>query len=119
MSHPLALLKEYQELLTLSNAMLENARQGQWEALLSCESTYVSSVERLARDNDAGVLSALQRAQIRPVLEQILNNETTLKTLLGERMQELRSLVTTSTQQQNIMTSYGNMAGNILYPKEQ
>ncbi|WP_394550552.1 flagella biosynthesis regulatory protein FliT [Pantoea sp. SGAir0180] len=119
MSYPLELLKGYQHLLTLSNAMLENARQGQWDELLSCESTYVSSVERVARDNDASALSALQRAQIRPVLEQILKNETTLKTLLGERMSELRSLVTTSTQQHNIVSSYGKMAGNILYPKDQ
>ncbi|MBW1212680.1 flagellar protein FliT [Pantoea allii] len=119
MSNPLELLKGYQQLLTLSNAMLEHARQGQWDELLSCESTYISSVERVARDNDADILSALQRAQIRPLLEQILRNETTLKTLLGERMHELRSLVTTSTQQQNVMTSYGNMAGNILYPKSQ
>ncbi|MCZ4058144.1 flagella biosynthesis regulatory protein FliT [Pantoea sp. LMR881] len=118
MNTHLDLLQGYQQLLKLSNAMLAQAKQGQWDDLIACEMTYLRSVESVARDQDISGFTSKQQMQIRPLLKQVLDNENELKGLLFGRMDELRSLVQTTTQQQKVTSAYGRLSGNILYPSD-
>jgi flagellar protein FliT len=110
------LLKGYQQLLALSNRMLEQAQKSEWDELIAHEQTYVRLVENVARDQDTRTLPAQLQFQIRPLLKQVLDNETVLRNLLATRMEELRSLVQTSTQQQKVTSAYGRLSNNVLYP---
>ncbi|WP_336698389.1 flagella biosynthesis regulatory protein FliT [Pantoea dispersa] len=116
MMAPGDVLQGYQQLLKLSNTMLEQAREGLWDDLVANESTYVRNVESMARNQDPGALPAALRVQIRALIKQILDNEVLLKTLLAERMDELRSLVQTTSQQQKVTSAYGRFSNKVLYP---
>ena len=112
------LLRCYQQLLSASQHMLKIGREGLWEELIEQEVEYVSAVEKIAGFQDASAQAPVTQAQIRPLLKQILDNEMELKMLLQQRMSELRTLVGQTSRQQNINTTYGRLAGNILYPNE-
>ncbi|AIX73350.1 flagella biosynthesis regulatory protein FliT [Mixta calida] len=118
MSDNLDVLRRYQQLLMLSNTMLSLAKQGQWDALIGHEVGYLQAVESISHAVDAAALPAAAQAQIRPLLRQLLDNETLIKSLLANRMDELRTLVNQGSQQQNITSAYGRFSGNILYPSD-
>ena len=110
------LLQGYQQLLKLSNAMLAQAKEGQWDELIACEMTYLRNVESVARDQDTSALTSGLRMQIRPMLKQVLDNENEIKGLLAHRMDELRALVQTTSQQQKVTSAYGRISNQVLYP---
>lgn len=110
------LLIGYQQLLALSNHMLEQAQSSEWDELIAHEQKYVRLVESVARDQDTKALPAQLQFQIRPLLKQVLDNETVLRNLLATRMEELRTLVQTTTQQQKLTSTYGRLSNNVLYP---
>jgi len=118
MEATLTLLQGYQRLLALSNVMLKLAQQGQWDELIGHEMNYVCMVESVARDQDGSALPSLLQAQIRPLLKQVIDNETLLKNMLAVRMNELRTLVGQTTKQQNLTTAYGSFSGNVLFPSD-
>lgn len=110
------LLLGYQQLLTLSDTMLTLARQGLWDELVTHETAYVRSVESVACANSTSALPAALRREIHPVLQQILHHETEIKALLMQRMDELRILVQTTSQQQKVHSAYGQLSNQVLYP---
>ncbi|SFU07079.1 flagellar protein FliT [Kosakonia arachidis] len=114
----LGLLHHYQQLLVTSRAMLNLAKEGRWDELIEHEVKYVNAVEKIAQSQDTGEVAPQLQAQIRPLLKQILDNEVVLKTLLNERMDELRTLVRQTSQQHNLHSTYGRLSGNILFPNE-
>jgi len=114
----LGLLQHYQQLLKTSNTMLALTRAGRWDELISYEVEYLTAVEKLTLFQDASEIAPSVQAQIRPVLKQILDNEVELKTLLQQRMEELRSLVGQTSRQQNLNVTYGRLSGNVLFPTD-
>lgn len=112
------LLQCYKRLLTASQQMLKLAHEGLWEDLIEREVEYVGTVEKIASFQDACNQIPIIQAQISPLLKQILANEVELKMILQLRMEELRTLVGQTSRQQNLNTTYGRLAGNILYPNE-
>ncbi|MDU4093593.1 MAG: flagella biosynthesis regulatory protein FliT [Pantoea sp.] len=118
MSANLDLLRRYQQLLMLSNTMLTLAKQSQWDQLIGHEVGYVQAVESVTQAVAATALPAALQTQIRPLLTQLLENETLIKTLLTNRMEELRALVDQGNQQKNVTSAYGRFSGNVLYPTD-
>ncbi|QHM71460.1 flagella biosynthesis regulatory protein FliT [Mixta intestinalis] len=116
MTAHLDLLRGYQQLLMLSNTLLSLAQQGQWDALIGQEVSYLQAVESVTQAVDGATLPAAVQAQIRPLLRQLLDNETQVKTLLANRMDELRALVSQGNQQKNITSAYGRLSGTLLSP---
>ncbi|MGB7803084.1 flagella biosynthesis regulatory protein FliT [Buttiauxella sp.] len=112
------LLRCYQRLLSASQDMLKLAHEGLWEELIEREVEYVGTVEKIAVFQDASMQSQAMQAQILPLIKEILDNEVELKMLLQQRMSELQALVVQTSRQQNLNTTYGSLAGNILYPNE-
>lgn len=114
----LGLVHHYQQLLATSRTMLNLAKKGHWDELISYELGYVTSVEKLTQFQDSSEAAPHVQAQIRPMLKQILDNEVLLKTLLNQRMDELRTLVGQTSRQHNLNSTYGRLSGNILFPNE-
>ncbi|MGK9174097.1 flagella biosynthesis regulatory protein FliT [Yokenella regensburgei] len=112
------LLHHYQQLLMTSCSMLNLAREARWDDLIQHELAYVTAVEKLTQFQGASDVAPHVQAQIRPLLKQILENEVELKTLLHQRMEELRNLVGQTSRQHNLNSAYGRLSGNILFPSE-
>nr|WP_318381223.1 flagella biosynthesis regulatory protein FliT [uncultured Enterobacter sp.] len=114
----IGLLHHYQQLLITSCTMLNLAKDGRWDDLIQHELGYITAVEKLTQFQDSSDIAPAVQAQVRPLLKQILDNELELKTLLHQRMEELRTLVGQTSRQHNLNSTYGRLSGNILYPSE-
>ncbi|WP_238085067.1 MULTISPECIES: flagella biosynthesis regulatory protein FliT [Pseudescherichia] len=112
------LLQHYQQLLLTSNMMLNLAKEGRWDELIQHELSYITAVEKLTQLQDTADTAPAIQGRLRPLLKQILDNEVELKTLLHQRMDELRTLVGQTSRQQNLNSTYGRLSGNILFPSE-
>ena len=108
-------LREWQNLLMVSKAMLDLARQGEWDALVEQEVKYLQVVENIAK-NPIPISSTLESDRARLILEQVLAHEEELKSLLYARMEELRQLINNTGNQRSVTTAYGKHAGNVLFP---
>lgn len=116
MSGNVETLLSYQQLVKLSQSMLSLAVDGKWNDLIDCEMNYLQTVEQVTKIPASTLPNGLQ-SQIRVAIKEILDNESQLKSLLNGRMDELRDLVDSSTNQRNISSSYGKLSSNILYSK--
>jgi len=112
------LLHHYQQLLLTSNMMLSLAKEGRWDELIQHELSYISAVEKLTQLQNMADAAPTIQGLLRPLLKQILDNEVELKTLLHQRMEELRTLVGQTSRQHNLNSTYGRLSGNILFPSE-
>lgn len=111
------LLHDYHELLKLSDFMLAQARSGSWDELVANEATYLRSVKDIAYNLDNTALPSALRIQLRSLIKQILDNEVLIKELIAQRMEELRTLVLTTSQQQKVTAAYGRLSNDVLYPQ--
>lgn len=101
------LLAAYQQVYSLSSQMIALAQTERWEDLVELELSYVTAVERTAAfTGQAGPSMALQEL-LRHKLQQILDNETELKRLLQQRMDQLKELIGQSTRQNVVNSTYG------------
>lgn len=101
------LLAAYQQVYSLSSQMIVLAQTERWEDLVELELSYVTAVERTAAfTGQAGPSMALQEL-MRHKLQQILDNETELKRLLQQRMDQLKELIGQSTRQNVVNSTYG------------
>ncbi|MGL5387516.1 MAG: flagella biosynthesis regulatory protein FliT [Serratia sp. (in: enterobacteria)] len=101
------LLSAYQQIQTLSEQMIALAQAAQWDALIEMEVIYVQAVEKTAKLVAIAELSPALQGILRNKLQQILNNETELKRLMQQRMDELRVLIGQSTRQSVVNSTYG------------
>ncbi|PKH24719.1 flagella biosynthesis regulatory protein FliT [Enterobacterales bacterium CwR94] len=111
-----SLYSQYQHALGLSQRMLQLARQGEWNSLVEMEVTYLNAVEMLSEQQQASQLPLILQEQLRPVLRQLIDNETELRQLLQVRLGELRHLVDQNSLQQTVNHTYGKLAGSIMFP---
>ncbi len=85
------LLGWYEQLLSQSNTMIVQAKNGQWEALIASEMIYLQSVELISSKQANNGYASVSQKQIRSLLNKVLANENELKSLLSSRMDEIRS----------------------------
>lgn len=101
------LLAAYQQVYSLSSQMIVLAQTERWEDLVELELSYVTAMERTAAfTGQAGPSMALQEL-LHHKLQQILDNETELKRLLQQRMNQLKELIGQSTRQNVVNNTYG------------
>ena len=111
------LLAIHQQLLGLSQEMRRLAVAGEWDELIQKEVDYVSKVQQLAQSTGTAEVSGLLQNQLKPMLRQILDNESEVKRLLQARMTELAALVSQSSRQKSVLSAYGN-SGTVLVPQD-
>ncbi|CNH35408.1 flagella biosynthesis regulatory protein FliT [Yersinia pekkanenii] len=108
------LLSEYQQILILSEQMLALAIEGNWEALVDLEMTYLKAVESTARATISSCSSLVLQELLRENLKTILENEIEIKRLLQLRLNSLSELVGQSTRQQAVNNTYGQFPDHAL-----
>jgi flagellar protein FliT len=107
MEHDQLLLSAYQQSHALSGQMIALAQSGQWDALVELEVTYIQAVEKTAEYMVIPELSLALQEILRAQLQQLLNNETELKRLMQQRLDELMVLIGQSTRQSEVNSTYG------------
>lgn len=118
MSNAPHLFMLYQQLVEQSNNMLRLATSGLWDELIDCETAYVSTVQNLAQCTQEVKPTATMQEQLRPLLRIILDNESKVKSLLQDRMDELAKLVGQTSIQKSVLTTYGKQGGHVLAPQD-
>ncbi|ATM86291.1 flagella biosynthesis regulatory protein FliT [Yersinia massiliensis] len=108
------LLSEYQQILALSEQMLMLATEGNWDALVDLEMTYLKAVESTANITISSCTSQVLQDLLRDKLKAILDNEVEIKRLLQQRLDALSELVGQSTRQQVVNNTYGQFPDHAL-----
>ncbi|CNH10047.1 flagellar biosynthesis protein FliT [Yersinia aldovae] len=108
------LLSEYQQILTFSEQMLALAIEGNWDALVDLEMTYLKAIEGVAKITISSCSSSVLQELLRDKLKAILENEMEIKRLLQHRLDELSELVGQSTRQQSVNSTYGQFPDHAL-----
>ncbi len=108
-------LNNWHLLYALSKTMLDLAHEGKWDELIEHEVKYVQLVENIAQ-NPVPPDQTYMVEEARQLLGRILENETHLKVLLQNRMDELRALIGQADKQKNLASTYGKVSHNILLP---
>ncbi|MBQ4775574.1 MULTISPECIES: flagella biosynthesis regulatory protein FliT [Pectobacterium] len=110
------LLKDYQQLQTLSRRILGLASNKQWDELVAQEIAYIQAVEKLSQTAIPDNIDSVMKLHFRKILNEIVENESQIKELLRKRMDELSSLMKDSVTQKNINSAYGEFAGHRFLP---
>lgn len=92
------LLGWYEQLLSQSNTMILQAKNGHWEDLIESEMIYLQSVEVILMEQLNDGHASITQKKIHSLLNKLLANENELKCLLSSRMDEIRSQPSAATQ---------------------
>ncbi|BET97126.1 MULTISPECIES: flagella biosynthesis regulatory protein FliT [Xenorhabdus] len=106
------LLSAYQQILSLSEQMIDLARNEKWDELIDMEITYLKAVEvvtLLSENSDAPI--SLQQ-QLTKILQTVLDNEKETKRLLQRRLNELSDLIKQESCKQLLHDTYGQFPIN-------
>ncbi|MDR0219297.1 MAG: flagella biosynthesis regulatory protein FliT [Enterobacteriaceae bacterium] len=107
MKNDLDLLSAYQQILSLSEQMLDLARNEKWDILVDMEIIYLKAVETvtlLSEDSNAPI--SLQQ-KLTKILQTVLDNEKETKRLLQKRLNEISDLIKQESCKQLLHDTYG------------
>ncbi|MDX8000147.1 flagella biosynthesis regulatory protein FliT [Xenorhabdus sp. Reich] len=107
MKNDMDLLSAYQQILSLSEQMINLARNEKWDELIDMEITYLKAVEvvtSLSENSDTPI--SLQQ-QLTKILQTVLDNEKETKRLLRKRLDELSDLIKQESCKQLLHDTYG------------
>lgn len=107
-------LAAWQQVSVLSQQILNLAQTGEWEKLIGLEPAYIAAVEHTALFASTGQPAPAEQEMLNMMLQQIIINENEIKHLMQQRMAELKTLITQSTQQQAVNHTYGELSGSTL-----
>ncbi|WP_318367721.1 flagella biosynthesis regulatory protein FliT [Enterobacter sp.] len=117
MSLHVELVSRWQRVALLSQSLLELAQRGEWDLLLEQEVTYLQTIEAVMKTQTPQGLQQSVQDLVADYLKQTLDNEVLLKQLLQQRLNELSGLISQSTRQQSLNSTYGRLSGMLLVPE--
>ena len=101
------IVRSYEELLVLSEQMLEAARASNWDALTDLQKVYMAEVDRLRLLDHAAPLSDDERLRRFQLLERILAYDARIRDLTNPRLAELGALLNNSRRKLELSAAYG------------
>ncbi|CAG9170880.1 flagellar protein FliT [Cupriavidus pampae] len=104
------IVRSYEELLVLSEQMLEAARAGNWDAMSELQQVYLAEVERLRQLDHGAPFSDNERLRRFQLLERILTFDARIRDLTMPRLAQLGSLLNSSRTQLGLHRAYGAAA---------
>ncbi|WP_340617074.1 flagella biosynthesis regulatory protein FliT [Xenorhabdus entomophaga] len=106
------LLSAYQQILSLSEQMIDLAKNEKWDELVDMEITYLKAVEvvTLLSENSHAPISLQQ--QLTKILQTVLDNEKETKRLLQKRLNQLSDLIKQESCKQLLHDTYGQFPVN-------
>ena len=105
MSSPI--VRSYEELLVLSEQMLEAAKASNWDALSDLQKVYMAEVERLRHLDHHAPFSDAERLRRFQLLERILAFDARIRDLTMPRLAHLGALLNNSRRKQDLSVAYG------------
>lgn len=102
-------LSIYEEMSVLSSRMVDVARAGDWEQLISLEMTLAELRHSLmaTNDDDATLLSDDERAEKARLIRRILDDNTEVRQHTDPWMEHVRELLGDATSRHRIANAYG------------
>lgn len=97
----------YEQIAPLTGRMLELARAGDWDGLMTLQGQVRSCVERLKEITPAAVLDQSQLAQKRRLLGRILADDAEIRDLVTPQLARLSRLMGNLRRRQDIKQAYG------------
>nr|WP_113866691.1 flagella biosynthesis regulatory protein FliT [Brenneria salicis]NMN91180.1 flagellar protein FliT [Brenneria salicis ATCC 15712 = DSM 30166]RBP62292.1 flagellar protein FliT [Brenneria salicis ATCC 15712 = DSM 30166]RLM30537.1 flagellar biosynthesis protein FliT [Brenneria salicis ATCC 15712 = DSM 30166] len=110
------LVKDYQQLQSLSRKILGLASNGLWDELVELEIVYIQTVENLTKYPIPDNIDSVMRLHFREILQEIIDTESKVKELLQKRMDELSTLMKQTVAQQNANIAYNEFATRNWHP---
>jgi flagellar protein FliT len=102
----------YQAVVTLTQQMLAAARAGDWEKIVTLESSRAGHVEILRNCEPPTALSGAARERTLKMIPQILSDEREIRTISQLRMADLSGMMTSLGVERRLSQAYGtNQSG--------
>ncbi|WP_454737362.1 flagellar protein FliT [Cupriavidus necator] len=99
-------IRGYEELLLLSEQMLEAARAGNWDAMSELQQVYVAEVDQLRALGPHPVPSAQERTRRYRLLERILAHDAAIRQIVMPQVSRLEALLGSSRRKQELGLAY-------------
>lgn len=97
----------YEQIAPLIGRMLELARAGDWDGLMTVEKQVRSCVARMKEITPEAALDASQLAQKQYLLRRILADDAEIRDLVTPQFARLGALIGNLRRQQDIKQAYG------------
>lgn len=107
MAHQSAVIDCYEQIVPLVARMLELARTGNWDALVTLEAQFRADIERLKVLDPADTLDQSQLEQKHRMLKRILADDAEIRNLISPQLARLGAFLGSMHQQQNLQQTYG------------
>jgi flagellar protein FliT len=104
------IVRSYEELLLLSEQMLEAAQASNWDALVDLQQVYLAEVDRLRGMDHSAPFSDRERLLRFQLLERILAHDARIRDLATPQLARLSELMGHSRRQQDLSAAYGALA---------
>jgi flagellar protein FliT len=104
------IVRSYEELLVLSEQMLEAARASNWDALNDLQQVYMAEVDRLRLLDHTKPFSDNERLRRFQLLERILAYDARIRDLTMPRLAQLGELLNSSRRKLELSAAYGATA---------
>ncbi|GLC94524.1 flagellar protein FliT [Cupriavidus sp. TA19] len=102
-----AVIRGYEELLLISEQMLEAARAGNWDAMSELQQVYVGEVDQLRALGPHPAPSAAERSRRYQLLERILAHDAAIRQIVMPQMSQLEALLGSTRRQRELGQAYG------------
>lgn len=96
----------YEELLTLSEQMLEAARSSNWDALTDLQKVYMAQVDQLRQLDHNAPFSEHERLLRFQLLERILAYDARIRDLTMPRLAHLGAMLNNTRRKQELTAAY-------------
>lgn len=100
----------YEELLLLSEQMLDAAQAGNWTAFAESQQVYMAVVEKLRAIERDVPRSGEERNRRHALLEQILHYDARIRDVMAPQLANLSRMLGDSRRRMNLSNSYGALA---------
>ena len=102
-----SVIQIYEELVLLSEQMLEAARHGNWDAMTDVQRVYVAQVEALRRKDVPAPATAQERMQHQALLARLLAHDAAIRDLVMPQLQRLGELLGSTRRRRDVNEAYG------------
>jgi len=102
-----SVIQIYEELVLLSEQMLEAARHGNWDAMIEVQRVYVAQVEALRLKDVQAPATPQARMQHQALLARLLQHDAAIRDLVMPQLERLGALIGNARRRRDISVAYG------------
>jgi flagellar protein FliT len=100
-------LASYERALSLTRAMLDAARKGDWDNLVRLEGERSRLIDQIRRDDPDPARDRASAAQKRRIMTEMLQADEQVQLLTQDWMHELREVLGSISTEQRLTRTYG------------